>query len=277
MAQENVVARLKELRKRLNSGEIDQETFEREKDLLLAGPEPKASVPDAKIPPKGEAAPEKAPLPSQPGADAGGDTATRGCKSFTSHHVDEVSAPVFAADSKQPSRAAVAKTEATPSVDRQRPQIVLPPVREFVGVFDSGEGETEEDLPATLSQSGGGSTHPPWLLPALAVGAAVVVVVLAWLLIGSSRASESARGVEPPRRTEAPGALRVEIDPPGKAQLDAFLVPDGGQRVSGSHFFSGLEPRGYTLKVWTDGYPPVTRQVAITSGDTRTETVRLGR
>jgi serine/threonine-protein kinase len=113
----------------------------------------------------------------------------------------------------------------------------------------------------------------------LVAAAAIVLLLLgaggAWLLGrgAAGRHSIKAAAAEPVDR----GSLVVRLDPPAKANLDGWQSPDGGQRDSSQHTFSGLEPRTYRLKVWRDGYAAQTRNVSVASSKTTTLEIRLQR
>jgi len=74
---------------------------------------------------------------------------------------------------------------------------------------------------------------------------------------------------------EARGTLVVQIDPGGMATLGGWHVPDGGQRVSKKHSFTGVEPRTYELKAFRDGFLAETRNVTVRSGETVTLKLKL--
>lgn len=115
-----------------------------------------------------------------------------------------------------------------------------------------------------------------------ALGAIGLLVAALAFAAGRSRETGPKRAAEPPqalgptvRPQAAAGSIAVRIEPPARASLDGWQEPDGGQRESNSHRFSGLKVRSYELRVWREGYREQTRRVVVRAGESTALDVRL--
>jgi hypothetical protein len=138
------------------------------------------------------------------------------------------------------------------------------------------------DVPASPSETVAESADPEPQKPKtpLMVGAVVVAVIamiVFFISLQSSKPPALQRPVPTPIPTSVPlGSLVVEISPSGRAQLDGFETPDGGQRNSSVHRFTGLEPRSYSLTVWDDSTGEKTQKnVTVVPGQATTIRVSL--
>lgn len=74
---------------------------------------------------------------------------------------------------------------------------------------------------------------------------------------------------------DATGVLELTLRPAAMATVDGFHVPDGGQRASGSHLFTGLSHGEHHFRVFRDGYTNYEGTVTIAAGRTSSLVVRL--
>lgn len=149
-------------------------------------------------------------------------------------------------------------------------------------VAGAGEGKGPDEQVAPPTRTEVPSRQRPRRIPLLIAGAAglvVVTVIVVLALVSTGKQApphrQQAEPASAPVRVER-GHLVVRISPSGKAQLDGFEAPDGGQRNASVHRFSNLEPRSYSLTVWNEASGRRTKKnVTVTPGETTELTVGL--
>lgn len=88
--------------------------------------------------------------------------------------------------------------------------------------------------------------------------------------------TQTAEAVPQPAGTDdAMGVLELILRPAAMVTVDGFHVPDGGQRASESHRFTGLSHGEHHFKVFRDGYTAYEDTVTIAAGRTSSLVVRL--
>jgi len=164
----------------------------------------------------------------------------------------------------------------TPPVVELPPESPPQPIPEKTHIVKKPTSETISDVSSGVKEEKREDKRNMTLI--LGLAAIVLVSVSIGLALWMRPSPVTTRPLSDNRKrveVKADGTLIVNMNPAGKAQLNGFLLPDGGQRVSEDHRFSGLEPKSYSLKVWSSSYSPVKRNVSVRSGKTTTETIRF--